>query len=329
MGAGVSRWHIRPLPLPRESITSWLIRIAEAKGTKHHSLMKELVPGLEFWTRDGDLVAPPELFEALAVKTGVPLERARRTALGTYEGVLAERISGENQSFMIVPLGVRHRIRKAHGQAFCPRCLAEETAYLPLTWRLRLFPTCTRHGRVLLDACTGCGAPYQPHRGGMRHCDRCGLDLTLLDAPTADPNVLTLQAHNEAVLDGRAVAWPYLHGMHPIAFFSMQLALFRAITSRGWGERVRNALQSSIGSLELEYRAKTPSIRSMTISSAHDAMRGVERLLRGWPFGLVGLCGEARAWASWIVPEETGVQTPFALREALDTYLRPGSSNAR
>ncbi|WP_162627544.1 TniQ family protein [Erythrobacter sp. KY5] len=325
----MSRWHIRPRPLPRESITSWLIRIAEAKGTKHHSLMKELVPGLEFWTRDSDLVAPPELIEALAVKTGVPLERARCTALSAYEGVLAECISGANQSFMVVPLGVRHRIRKAHGQAFCPQCLAEETAYLPLTWRLRLFPTCTRHGTILMDACLDCGAPYQPHRGGMRLCDRCALDLTTLEARTADPNVLTLQAHNELVLDGCAVAWPYLNGTHPIAFFAMELALFRAIVSRGWGSRVRDALQPSIGTLEFEYRAKTPSIRAMTTISAHNAMRGVERLLRGWPFGLVGLCGEARAWASWIVPEETGVQTPFALRDALDTYLRPGSSNAR
>ena len=84
MRTGVSRWHIRPSPLPRESVSSWLIRIAAAKGTKHHSLMKELAPGLEFWTRDGDLVASPELVRALAVKTGTPLERCRRTTLGAY-----------------------------------------------------------------------------------------------------------------------------------------------------------------------------------------------------------------------------------------------------
>ncbi|WBY17991.1 TniQ family protein (plasmid) [Erythrobacteraceae bacterium WH01K] len=329
MRTGVSRWHIRPSPLPRESVSSWLIRIAAAKGTKHHSLMKELAPGLEFWTRDGDLVASPELVRALAVKTGTPLERCRRTTLGAYEGVLAESISGANQSFMVVPLGVRHRFRKAHGQAFCPHCLADDTPYLPLTWRLRLFPACTKHAAVLMDACPDCDAPYQPHRSGFRHCDGCGLDLSALSASIAAPSVLVLQAHNEAVLDGRAVAWPHLHGIHPIAFFAIQLALFRAIAAKRWGKRVREALHPSIGEIDLDYRTANPSIRSMTVSAAHGVMRGVSRLLRGWPFGLVGPCGEARAWASWIVPEEPGVQTPFALRHVLDTYLRPGSSNAR
>lgn len=329
MRTGVTRWHIRPSPLPRESISSWLIRIAAAKGTKHHSLMKELVPGLEFWTRDGDLVAPPELIQALAVKTDTPLERARRTTLGAYEGVLAECIAGANQSFMVVPLGVRHRIRKAHGQAFCPHCLADESPYLPLTWRLRLFPACLGHAAVLMDACPDCSAPYQPHRSGFRHCNRCKLDLAALSAPLAEPSVLALQAHNEAVLDGRTVDWPHLEGTHPIAFFAIQLALFRAIASKSWGERVREALHPSLGKIDLDHRTANPSIRSLTIGSAHGVMHGVERLLRGWPFGLVGACGEARAWASWIVPEEPGVRTPFALRDVLDTYLRPGPSNAR
>ena len=161
------------------------------------------------------------------------------------------------------------------------------------------------------------------------HCDGCGLNLAAFSASIADPSVLVLQAHSEAVLDGRAVTWPHLHGIHPIAFFAIQLALFRAIAAKNWGERVRAALHPSIGKIHLEYRSTNPSIRSMTLGSAHGVMCGVSRLLRGWPFGLVGLCGEARAWASWIVPEEPGVQTPFALRQVLDNYLRPGSSNAR
>lgn len=325
----MSLWRIRPRPKPRESLSSWLIRISKAKGTKHHSLIEELAPGCEFWTRDGDLVAPPELLRALAARTGIPFERVRQMALGTYEGVLDESISGQNQSFMVVPLGVRHRIRKSHGQAFCPQCLAEADPYLPLTWRLRLFPTCTKHGVVLLDGCPRCDAPYQPHRSGFRACSQCSLDLTTHSAKPADASVLAFQAHNERVLDGAAVAWPYLQGTHPLAFFAIQLALFRAISSKTWGTRLRAGLEATLGEVALDYRGASPMVRSMTVDSTHSVMRGVERMIRGWPFMMVGICGEARAWASWIVPEEPGMPTPFALRDALDTYLRPGSSNAR
>ncbi|MEL7453698.1 MAG: hypothetical protein AAGJ50_10045, partial [Pseudomonadota bacterium] len=144
-----------------------------------------------------------------------------------------------------------------------------------------------------------------------------------------DQNVLALQAHNEGILDGASVSWPYLHGLHPLAFFAIQMALFRAVSAKGWGVRVRSGLEPIIGQIELGYRSASPSIRGMKIESAHQVMRGVERLLRGWPFMMVGICGEARAWASWIVPEEPKIPTPFVLRDALDTYLRPGSSNAR
>ena len=322
-------WRIHPHPRPRESLSSWLIRISAAKGTKHHSLIEQLVPGLQFWTRDGDLIAPPELLEALAERTDTPLACANGTALRAYEGVLDERISGDSQSSMVTPLGVRHRIRKAHGQQFCPECLADPDPYLRLTWRLRLFPVCTRHGSVLRDACPTCDAPYQPHRAGFRRCAACGVDLSSIPRDQADSRMIQLQYHNERVLDGQAVTWPYLAGSHPIAFFGLQLALFRAITSPRWGNRLRMGLVQDLGPLDFDRRGDSNSVRALTSRGAYHAMRAVELLLRGWPFMMVGICGETQSWATWIVPEDRKLQVPFVLRDALDTYLRPGSAHSR
>ncbi len=319
-------WRIRPRPRPQESISSWLIRIVAAKGTKHHSLIEELRPGLQFWTRDGDLIAPPELLAALAERTGISFGQACATALRSYEGVLDEHISGQFQSPMITPLGVRHRTRLAFGQHYCSTCIAEPDPYLPLMWRLRLFPTCTRHGTILYDSCPSCGGTYQPHRRGFRICAHCMFDLSRVPIQVADGRVLALQRHNEGVLRGHAVTWPYLQGIHPLAFFSLQLALFRAIISPSWGSRLRTGLEPRFGPLEFEFRDAKASTRSLSVASAHKAMRAVELLLRGWPAMFAGICGDSEAWATWIVPEEARAKVPFVLREALDTYLRPGSA---
>jgi hypothetical protein len=322
-------WHVRPQPRPQESISSWLIRIAAAKGTKHHSLIEELCPGTPFWTRDGDLNASLALLLALARRTGTPIARIAATTLRSFEGVLDETISGEHQSPMVTPLGVRHRTRHAFGQHFCSECLAAPDPYLRLTWRLRLFPVCTHHGTVLRDCCPSCGGTYQPHRLGFRRCAYCRCDLAGVPSVPADGRVLILQHHNERVLAGDAVGWPHLRGLHPLAFFGLQLALFRAVISPYWGDRLRRALIPALGPLDFEFRDAKVMLRALSVESAHSAMRAVELLLRGWPAMFAGICGEAESWATWIVPEAARTRTPFILRDALDTYLRPGSAPRR
>lgn len=319
-------WNIRPRLRNGESLSSWLIRIAAAKGVRHHSLIEQLCPGLQFWTRDGDLIAPPDLIQALTEHTGVSLPRAQRTALRTYEGVLDETINGTSQSAMVVPLGVRHRIRRAYGQHFCPACLSEPDPYLRLVWRLRLFPCCTRHGLILYESCSTCESPYQPHRGGFTACSSCGTDLRRLPYLSAHPSTLELQHHNECVLEGACVMWPHLSGLHPLAFFALQLALFRAIASAKWGGRLRCGLSPWLGTVAATYHGGSSHLRDLTVASAHDIMLGIELLLRGWPAMFAGICQEAGSWSSWIVPEKGRSRAPFVLRQALDTYLRPGSA---
>jgi hypothetical protein len=321
-------WPIHPKPCDGEALTSWLVRIARARGIRTHSLIEQLTPGLQFWTRDGDLIAPPELIARLADATGIDLARARQTTLGSLEGVLDETISGDHQSVMIRPLGVHHRTRRAYGQQYCPLCLAERPAYFRLNWRLRLFPVCTRHCIVLVDACHSCDCPIVAHRGEMTHCHICGVDLLIAVATPAAASVIQLQRHNEGLLVGNAVTWPFLAGLHPLAFFHQQFSLLRTVAGRRRSAALREAMTDQLGTPNLHFRDSAKHTRSLSSASSHYCMQAVELLLRGWPAMFAGYLQEARVWSSWIIPEEGRYPFPFVLRDAVDTYLHPGSSNA-
>ena len=84
--------------------------------------------------------------------------------------------------------------------------------------------------------------------------------------------MIQLQYHNERVLDGQAVTWPYLAGSHPIAFFGLQLALFRAITSPRWGNRLR--------CLETRVRRKRMASENIYILDCIKVMSIVYRVMR-------------------------------------------------
>ena len=61
-----NRWFIRPSPLPDETLSSWLVRLAYARKIKLQNLYFELVGrGFNVSQRDIDLYPPPLLIEKL------------------------------------------------------------------------------------------------------------------------------------------------------------------------------------------------------------------------------------------------------------------------
>lgn len=306
-----------------EALTSWLVRIAEARGRLPFQLMQDLVPGLQFWNRDGDLLPSRQLTTALASRTTVPELEIGRLQLRSLEGVLDERIDGVSQSPMVRPLGVYHRVRRAHGQQYCPACLDEPKPYYRLTWRLTLFPTCTRHGLALRDDCPACATPIVPHRGGLTRCHACASDLRCGPLVRADPSVLQLQHHGQRVLAGHPVTYPGLLGIHPLAFFGLQLHLMSRLLSPGRFSRLRD-LAGSDGLPDT--RGARPHPRHLTSASAHTMMSVVERLLRGWPFMLIGHCLERGVYRSWLLGDVRSGRAPFELHRSCAGYLSPGSA---
>ena len=222
-------WPVHPHPLPDELLSSWMIRLARGNGFKVHNFYAEFF-GRErqIWNRDIDHYAPAWLTESLAARTGTTLERVRLTTLRAFESFAFERFNEVGVTRWVLPLGVFHRTRRAHGQQFCPLCLASDSEpYLRRTWRLALVVICTRHGVLLQDRCPDCASPVTPHRsditarGGlfekttMLRCSKC---RTRLDAATKTASVGDVQIQvriDTALDDGFAMMesgqWVYSH----------------------------------------------------------------------------------------------------------------------
>ena len=169
-----------PCLFPGEVLSSLIIRLARNHVSTPHELCTLLWPDFQFWTRDIDRSASDELLSAIAETTGLGIDALRQSTLrGLVHSMgFRERIEGKQDG--ILPVGVYHRIRRHHGQQFCPVCLAEKPAYLHKLWRLEFLVACPEHEILLRDACPHCDSPFIPHRQHAldEHvCHRCSQSL--------------------------------------------------------------------------------------------------------------------------------------------------------
>jgi TniQ len=296
------------------------------RGDKVHSLAKQLVGDLNIWNRDLDVMAPQILLQALVRRTGTSYQTALLTSHRSLEGILFETAAADRQNFMIRPVGVYHRTRRNHGEQYCPICLEQNTPYFRRNWRLKLFPVCTSHGILLRDACPDCDAPIIPFRGGLTSCHICKAQLSKVPKKFASASVIQLQRHNERVIEGSPVSWPYMCGTHPLAYFELLAILFQLVSANPRADRLARQISGSQQMPTLKFRDEQQHSRSMTSESAHTCMILVEKLLRGWPSMFAGYCADATLWESWTVRTGHGKSFPHTLLEASSIYLRPGSS---
>ena len=184
-------WPVHPRPQHDELLSSWMIRIARGNGYKIHDFYAEFFGrARQIWTREVDHHAPAWLIKALCERTGQSVERIRGMTLRTYESYAFEIFNETGNTRWIMPVGVYHRTRRAHGQQFCPVCLDEDDLpYLRRQWRLSLAAACLRHRILLQDRCAACGKPVVAHRAdtaarsnsrghlGLHRCVFCRSDL--------------------------------------------------------------------------------------------------------------------------------------------------------
>jgi TniQ len=209
------RWCAHPRLRRGEAFSGWLHRVAVANGLTDHCLARRLFGEAPVWTRDTDRIANATLCEAAACALGESPARLLQATLSRYTGTLVPQWSTTGWIPWITPVGVYHRTRRCCGWAFCPSCL-DEGRPLALCWRLAFTVACVRHHRLLLDACTHCGAPFVYHRQppmwhGRRPCAVCGRHLGWPPQRTPLSNrALTVQHWmNHCIRSGRApAAWP-------------------------------------------------------------------------------------------------------------------------
>lgn len=192
-------------PLPDELLSSWLVRLAHAHGTKAHTFGQLLFPGTPLWNRDVDKMAPADVIRVLAARTDIPLPRIQQTTLPP----LIERLTGEPltagqaNAAWLMPLGIYHRTRRGYGLVYCPRCLQQDglTPYYRASWRIAFHVVCPTCGIYLHECCPACGAPVvffrielgRKNAGADRPistCYRCAFDLGQTPVEAVPPKML-------------------------------------------------------------------------------------------------------------------------------------------
>lgn len=204
-GLNGTLWPIRYKPFDDELLSCWLVRLAHGHGLKVQTFCNLLFGNRrQVWNRDIDRLAPAWLLDELIVRTGTPRDKAERTTLRVFEGVLYPQFKESGYLLWMLAAQVYHRQRMGYAQQFCACCLAcDEVPYFRKTWRVALKTVCIKHQCMLRDRCPECGVgvafhrmdmgrPYVPENGALAACFQCGFNLAA--APAEASQVLDKQA---------------------------------------------------------------------------------------------------------------------------------------
>ncbi|MEQ7328398.1 TniQ family protein [Xanthomonas campestris pv. campestris] len=194
-----------PLPLePHEDelLSSFLVRSAHRHGLSPYRFCAFHFPGASVWNRDIDYSASDALLAAIAVKAGLTPARVMQMKLRSVEGRLEKGLARGSAPW-INRVGIYHRLRRRWGLQYCPDCLAERPV-LYRAWRMSCIVVCSRHRRLLQDACPHCDAPLAIHRQLLsaqlcHHCSRV-LGRTPEEPNVSIDTVLRAQSYFQHVL---------------------------------------------------------------------------------------------------------------------------------
>lgn len=153
-------WRIAVRPGDDELLTSYLCRTAAANGLTPYAFGR-IHFSTRLWTGDLDRTPPSEVV--------LRLERLAALEAGTLASLTLD-----GPQPWILEVGVFHRLRRRHGQRYCPLCMQEPGGFLKRAWRLAWVGACDRHGIELEDACPNCGDPLATHRAVVpTQCWKC------------------------------------------------------------------------------------------------------------------------------------------------------------
>jgi hypothetical protein len=176
-------------PIPEESLSSWLLRVAAA----NYLTLAELLDGLESRypgasnSQSLDFNIQPLFLDAISAFCRVPVDKIRALDLSQrlphLKTVLLLRFPGKFSGCL-----------RAKGQrvayAFCPRCLADQRViHVRWEWGFACITRCSTHPTRLQMGCTGCGESdpllfNPPGCAANFRCRSCDYDLIQVLEPT-------------------------------------------------------------------------------------------------------------------------------------------------
>jgi hypothetical protein len=198
---------------PDELFSTWLSRAALLQGCDPIHLTGFIWPQWRAWTVDLDRGLAAERLASLVKRSGNSASELEGATLRPLAALVSP---GHDPGAAVWPwvltLGARNRRRRA-GLQYCPECLAQDRSpYFRRVWRLVWHVGCSEHGVLLLDHCTRCQSPVEPHRCVAAHrtlnvCASCEGDLRSGRSKPVCLEALQFQWSADAVLVAGEGRW--------------------------------------------------------------------------------------------------------------------------
>jgi hypothetical protein len=169
----------RPRPYIDESISGYLLRVAEANDYDQPAWI------LSHTATPANFAIKPTDFSALASLVDMSVEDLEARC---YWPVGKER-SRRDRKFrgLKVPDLMINRSRPR----ICPRCVKED-GYVQALWDLAPVACCPTHGIQLIDCCWHCNAPIKWNRKGVSECHRCQSSLLEASVSSAPESAISI-----------------------------------------------------------------------------------------------------------------------------------------
>lgn len=202
------RWPVCVEIHKDESISSWLVRCALENGCDPLVLTGNVWKGWRVWTTDIDRGIPTGRLDAITSPSGVKDVRIQLAALDREANKLCPRGPPKHGVWPWVQgLGARNR-RYRGGIQYCPFCFAAGSKpYFRRQWRFSWTTGCLIHNVRLIDHCSQCNKPLEPHRieavlsTHLARCASCGFDLRISLPETWLPDARKFQSYAAAVVE--------------------------------------------------------------------------------------------------------------------------------
>lgn len=183
---------LHPPPEYLESLTSYLMRLAERNGISSIDGLSALCFSCQDRRITRDIADYPPVSFGDLTKVGTWSEEILRTTTFFHLAAKFGRSTLPQPMSRFLSGCVSQYLR------YCPMCFAEQRVkYYLLTWRFLIVTCCNRHKCRLLETCGHCGEliPLFTSPFTLGHCPRCRHDLKLCAASEANEAALEVSTH--------------------------------------------------------------------------------------------------------------------------------------
>lgn len=284
-------WPLAVPPLPGEAASSWVVRASRVYNETPHSFARFVWGVLPIWNRDCDAALTDDALSELGRRLNTSREEATATGLRPF----IQRLGGVNALTPgLLRIGIFHRLRRRHGQQYCPVCLAgDPTPYFRRIWRLVFMISCSEHGCLLRDACPDCDAPIIAHRTPDLQLARCwSCEASLSGQPVAAPARI---AQIQQVVWKHWEAGTIYIGEHEVSFPDWLVGIrifFRALGRQSVRRRLSEAVEEAIG-LDPTRPPKPGPLELSRVADRAALLPAAIGLIDEWPELLMKVCTKA------------------------------------